>query len=250
MVKRGVFLEKSEEELGGPYGLLHYAVKVDEEWYESEPVENTGRINGKRNTINGSLNGKPRSDSERQKRKNADLICAGATYKTSDEILAFNWEWIERNPKYGAMSYNCQKYAQDFIQFLVGGSYKMEMPLFSASAYALGPGSHALSQDGYSQARGTTGRVGAQFGYFGTEVEGPSGGVGVGIDDPYVGVEASLARVEGQVGPAVVRLEPNLNTAIGVQGGQLKVKVAGFGFTIRRGLGIHTPLGSFGFGNI
>lgn len=60
--------------------------------------------------------------------------------------------------------------------------------------------------------------------------------------------EASLGRAEGQVGPVGARLEPNLNTGVGVREGQFQAKALGFGLSAGKGLGIHTPLGSFGFG--
>ena len=51
-----------------------------------------------------------------------------------------------------------------------------------------------------------------------------------------------------QVGPVGARLEPNLNTGIGLRDGALQAKALGFGVSAGKGFGIHTPLGSFGFG--
>ena len=134
----------------------------------------------------------------------------------------------------------------------------MDLPLAQANTWSTGPGKHRVSQDGdklfYRQRRATTGKAGVQAGPIAGEVEGPSVGtevadeVGSTFVNYYAGAEASLFRVEARAGPACVRLEPNVNTCAGVQGGQLKLKLAGFGFTIKKGLAIHTPLGSLGFG--
>lgn len=78
------------------------------------------------------------------------------------------------------------------------------------------------------------------------EFEGPAAGTEVSKD--YAGVEASLGRAEGQVGPVGARVEPNLNTGAGIKDGQVITKFAGFGVTAGKGFGIHTPLGSLGFG--
>ena len=231
----------------GLIGIFHYAVKVGDEWYE---IGLEGRKKqGKRSVINGSLNGKPRSDWDREEKITGRLSCVGATDKTNDEILAFNRDWIRRNPTYCVISDNCQKYAEDLIRFLVGGSFKMGMPLCSLGAWVEGPSSHEVSQDGYTQSRTTKGKFHAQLTLLAIEGEGPAAGF-ESYESNYVATEASLLRVEAKVGPAAVRLEPNLNSAVGVHGGQFKIKCLGFGITLGKGAGIHTPLGSIGFGNI
>ena len=60
--------------------------------------------------------------------------------------------------------------------------------------------------------------------------------------------EASIGRAELQVGPVGARLEPNLNTGVGLRDGALQAKAFGFGVSAGKGFGIHTPLGSIGFG--
>ena len=95
-------------------------------------------------------------------------------------------------------------------------------------------------------ARATIGKAGVQVGVVAVEAEGPS--AGFECSEFYVGGEASLVRVEGQVMGVGARLEPNLNTGIGVTGGQVKAKAVGFGVTVGKGLAIHTPLGSLGVG--
>ena len=243
MTKRAVFIEKSWVGAAGAAGIFHYAVKVDDDWYE---IGAGSKLSGKRNIINGALNGRPRSDKSREKRLTGVLTPAGTTYKTDQEILDFNRRWISEKPTYDLLSENCQKYALDLIQYLVGGSFRMEIPFSSENAWGDGPGSHALSRDGYHQARATTGKAGAQYKVLAVEAEGPS--AGAEYDGWYASAEASLGRAEGQVLGVGVRLEPNLNTGIGVTGGQIKAKVAGFGVTILKGFAIHTPLGSIGVG--
>ena len=246
MGKRAVFLEKSWVDVAGAVGIFHYAVKVEDDWYEIE-AEGGGKKKGKRNTINGSyLNGHPKSDDDRASRINPALTLAGATYKDDWEILDFNREWISNTPRYDALSDNCQKFALDLIQFLVGGSFKMEIPLTQVNAWADRPGSHSVVRGDYESHRATTGKAGAQWSVFAAEAEGPS--AAAEKTSSYIGLEASLGRAEAQAYGAAARLEPNLNTGFGVNGGQVKAKAAGFGITVGKGFGLHTPLGSIGWG--
>ena len=48
--------------------------------------------------------------------------------------------------RYMLLENNCQKYALDFCQFLVGGSYELpNLPQAGTDAWASGPGAHAVA---------------------------------------------------------------------------------------------------------
>ena len=109
---------------------------------------------------------------------------------------------------------------------------------------------------GINEATATTGKAGAQFSVLGVEVEGPRAGAGASnaLKQLQFGAfaDASLARAELQVGPVGARIEPNVNTAIGVRNGGFQLKLLGFGISSKglfSGSGFHTPLGSVGYGN-
>ena len=226
----------------------HWAVKVDDDIYE---IERQGSKKDKRNSINGDRKGRPKIE---WRDKNAILLLAGATKKTDKEILKFNKKWIKKNPVYDALTDNCQTYALEFVEFLIGGSFVLPIPQAGDCGWADGPGRHAISPEKFAQAKSTTGKVGAQWGVLAPEAEGPMGSASVATD-PESGnlgafAEASLGRVEGKVGPARARLELNVNTGIGMKDGQGQLKLLGIGYSVgTKGLGISTPLGSLGFGN-
>ena len=248
-MKRAVFVERTA--MGWLTGLLnayHWAVKVDDDIYE---IERRGSKKNKQNSINGSREGKPKRES---RDPNAFLLLAGATKKTDEEILEFNKNWIEKYPVYDALTDNCQTYTLDFVQFLIGGSFVLPIPQAGDCAWADGPSCHSISTDNFAQAKATTGKAGAQWGVLAAEAEGPMAGASAGADlkSGNLGAfaEASLGRVEGKVGPARVRLEPNVNSGIGAKDGQAQAKLLGFGLSAdSKGVGISTPLGSIGFGN-
>ena len=106
---------------------------------------------------------------------------------------------------------------------------------------------------GYNEARATSGKAGAQYSVFAAEAEAPSAGAAANWDPKNMNMgahaEASLFRAEARAVGVGARLEPNLNTGVGMREGQAEVKALGFGVSGGwRGLGIHTPLGSLGFG--
>ena len=62
-------------------------------------------------------------------------------------------------------------------------------------------------------------------------------------------MECSLGKVEARVGRVGARLQPNINTGAAVKQGSVDVKLLGFGGNVgKKGMGLSTPLGSFGFG--
>ena len=94
------------------------------------------------------------------------------------------------------------------------------------------------------------GKAGAQWNIFGVEAEGPSAGAGAnaGGHDLCVFAEASAGRAEVHIGPVGARIEPNVNTGIGIRGNNIQARALGFGISLGSGVGIHTPLGSIGLG--
>ena len=70
------------------------------------------------------------------------------------------------------------------------------------------------------------GKAGAQWGIFAAEAEGPMASAGAIANNDGFGAftEASLGRAEGKVGPVRARLEPNINTGIGIKDGQFSVR--------------------------
>ena len=249
MTKRAVFVERTHlDGLAGAINAYHWAVKVDDDIYE---IERQGSKKDKRNSINGSREGRPKQEC---RNPDAFLLLAGATKKSDTEILEFNEEWVEEHPQYDALTDNCQTYTLDFVRFLIGGSFVLPIPQAGDCAWANGPNAHAIDTDKFAQAKATTGKVGAQWGVLAAEAEGPMAAASVAVDlksgNFGAFAEASLGRAEGKVGPARARLEPNINTGIGAKDGQAQLKVLGFGGSVgTKGFGISTPLGSFGFGN-
>jgi len=113
-------------------------------------------------------------------------------------------------------------------------------------SWADGPNGSAIDGRSGAFASATTGKAGVQFTWYGGEVEEPSAAAGVLAGDGGYGAftEASLGRVEGNMVFASARLEPNLNTGVGVRDGTFELNVLGFGFQVgRRGIGINTALG-------
>eukprot|EP00112_Aurelia_sp_Birch-Aquarium-sp1_P022169 Seg6152.1 transcript_id=Seg6152.1/GoldUCD/mRNA.D3Y31 product="hypothetical protein" protein_id=Seg6152.1/GoldUCD/D3Y31 len=248
MAKRPVFVERTHIDGLEAINAYHWAVKVDDDIYE---IERQGSKKDKRNSINGSSDGRPKNE---RRDPDAFLLLAGATKKSDTEILEFNQNWVREHPDYNALTDNCQTYTLDFVQFLIGGSFVLPIPQAGDCKWANGPNAHAIETEHFAQAKATTGKAGAQWGVFAAEAEGPMAAASVS-DDFKSGnfgafAEASIGRAEGKVGPARLRLEPNLNTGIGAKDGQAQVKVLGFGSSIgKKGFGISTPFGSFGFGN-
>merc|ERR1712136_569676 len=113
-------------------------------------------------------------------------------------------------------------------------------------AWADGPNGSKIDAKDCAFARATMGKAGFQGTFYGGEVEGPSAAAGAygGSGSYGMSSEASLGRVEGNVGFVAARIEPNVNTGVGIRDETVEANFLGFGFQIgRRGLGINTPLG-------
>ena len=118
-------------------GIYHYAVKVDEKWYEVD--NDTGVVSGRTGM-------KMTSDATRPVRMGV-LSLAGPTFKTFNEIREYCEKWRENNPNYSLLATNCQKFALDLAQWLVP-SFKLEQPLAQTNAWADGRGSHSICAKG------------------------------------------------------------------------------------------------------
>ena len=183
------------------------------------------------------------------------LTLSGTTEKTDDEIAAFNERWHKRFPKYNILGANCQIYAKEFIEFLVGGSFEppCTLPQAGLSVWHTCQGSHQVQRDGLYCSKQTQGKVGAILMLFGIEAEGPKIHIGYS-KKKYFGnwggfIEASLFRVEIKLCPLRVRLEVNIDTAFGLRDGQFQVKVLGFGISCGMGgMGLATPVAGLGLG--
>ena len=202
------------------------------------------------------------SDFENQNRTvkpvEGTLTLSGTTTKTDEDISVFIQQWIDRHKKYNLFGANCQKFARDLVEFLVGGSYEPPCPLPQASkaVWKCGAGHFAAKSEnnGFNMSKWSTGKVGGIWHLFGIEMEGPKVARGAfphkcwGNWGPFA--EASLFRIEAKCIPLRLRLEPNLNTRFGLRDGQFQLKFAGFGISIAEwgGIGLSTPLGGVGLG--
>ena len=97
--------------------------------------------------------------------------------------------------------------------------------------------------------------VSANASIFGAYAEGPSAfAIAEAAHVPYtpiagaaIGAEASLFRTGVKAGPAIVELNPNLNTGASISTTHMAINFLGFGFSIGSSTSISTPLGKIGF---
>ena len=282
--------------MGGKAALVrgdHWAVRVGEDGidcYEVQQEKKTLSIKSANERDTGFLDqrggdGEDESDSgelcsnkETQTARpiRGTLTLSGVTSRTDEEIMDFTRDWNRRYQKYNLLSTNCQKFARDLVEFLVGGSYQPPCPLPQATvgSWQCNSGHFKAKSKhiGFKVSKWSSGKVGAIWGVFGVEAEGPKVAKGLfskhhfGNLGPFA--EASLLRLEAKCVPIRVRLEPNLKSGIGLKDGQLqvnmskdfdlisclkycllKVKIGGFGFNLgSNGTGISTPLGGIGLG--
>ena len=169
------------------------------------------------------------------------------TYKTDEEIKEFIGIWLKEHPTYHLLVTNCQKFVAELAEFLSeDGSFRLTMPAAGTTAYAVGPGAHTIGLNGTHVAVATSGKVSAGS-FVAVEAEGPNCAAIAGNlrNSAYAGAMAkvSLFRVETQVGIARVRIEPNLDTGVGIIDGNLEVKLLGLGFSVgSNGLGLSNGL--------
>jgi len=109
-----------------------------------------------------------------------------------------------------------------------------------------GPSAWCVDTSDIGFAEATTGRVEVQDGIFNAQAEGPSARARALCGEGGIGAfaEASLGRAEANLGPLGLRLEPNVNTGIGVQNGNVEANLLGFGFAVGQDGGrLNTPVG-------
>jgi hypothetical protein len=227
----------------------HWAVWVDDNCYEVERDTTTGGAGS--NTINGNING-----AAKNRDKEGSLTLSGTTLKTDQQIEEENQRWIREHPRYDLLGANCQKYSQDMIHFLVGGSYEPPCPLPQAGMstwLSTTAASHHAESKGVTSSKWTSGRVGAVWRIFGFDAEGPKIARGSSVEyfygnyGPYF--EAALFRLEAKVFVFRARIELNVNSGLGFRDGQLQIKMAGLGLSMgSNGVGVSTPLGGVGLG--
>ena len=89
----------------------HWAVQVEDTWYEIDGDFLEKKGNGKLNRI-ATTHGKVAKSGA------CSLVgeFVGKTTKSDEEIENFYREWVSNNPTYGAFSENCQKFAIDLIR--------------------------------------------------------------------------------------------------------------------------------------
>ena len=161
------------------------------------------------------------------------LTLSGVTSRTDEEILDFTRNWNRRYQKYNLLSTNCQKFARDLVEFLIGGSYQPPCPLPQASvgSWQCNSGHFKAKSKhiGFKVSKWSSGKGGAIWGVFGVEAEGPKVAKGLFSRHHFGNLgplaEASLFRLEAKCLPIRFRLEPNLNSGIGLKDGQLQVNL-------------------------
>ena len=147
MERRLVWIERVW--MGGKAALVrgdHWAVRVGEygiDCYEVQQEKKALSIKSTSEVDRGFLDerggvgedgsdvGEFCSDKETQTARpiRGTLTLSGVTSRTDEEIMDFIRNWNRRYQKYNLLSTNCQKFARDLVEFLVGGSYQPPCPL-------------------------------------------------------------------------------------------------------------------------
>lgn len=211
----------------------HWAVKVGGTWYEIPGDENNWvqRSHGTSAASGAAPVG-------------GGLV--GTTNKSQAQIDQFINRWLREHPKYDWFTANCQCFSKDFVDFLCDGRAELPMMESGIRGRGVGPNAWSANGDGVALARATTGRSETQHGLARAAAEGPAAGAKAvcGNDGFGAFAKASVGRAEAALGPVGVHVEPNINTGVGVHGGNLEASVLGLGFQVGQdGLGLNTPLG-------
>ena len=126
MEKRLVWTERVW--MGGKAAFIrgdHWAVRIGENGEDCHEVSQTGKSLKQEGVLN--------IRSSKNKPIKGTLTLTGVTMRTDEDIHEFNKLWNKKYEKYKLLSTNCQKFARDLIEFLVGGSYQPPCPLPQAS---------------------------------------------------------------------------------------------------------------------
>ena len=126
MEKRLVWTERVW--MGGKAAFIrgdHWAVRIGVNGEDCHEVSQTGKSLKETGLLN--------IRSSKNKPIKGTLTLAGVTMRTDEDIHEFNKLWNKKYEKYKLLSTNCQKFARDLLEFLVGGSYQPPCPLPQAS---------------------------------------------------------------------------------------------------------------------
>jgi hypothetical protein len=140
----------------------HWAIKVGDTWYElAGKGANVGNGDGDSDVPNVVIQGKGLAAPSGAGSLGGQIV--GETTKSDDDINKFITEWLARNPDYGVLDDNCQKFAYEFVVFLTGGANFRLPHRFDAAlaANAVAPGGFAIndSDSGIAIARIGTGET-------------------------------------------------------------------------------------------
>ena len=103
--------------MGGKAAFIrgdHWAVRIGVNGEDCHEVSQTGKSLKKTGVLN--------IRSSKNKPIKGTLTLAGVTMRTDEDIHEFNKLWNKKYEKYKLLSTNCQKFARDLVEFLVGGS--------------------------------------------------------------------------------------------------------------------------------
>lgn len=222
-----------------PYAAEHWAVKVDDTWYEvpgvskSETGPNKIQVSYGRVAKSGAVP------------FGGGLV--GSTDKSQSEIDKFITNWEKQNPFYDFMTTNCQKFAKEFVDFLCDGCAQLPMMNAGIRGHGVGPRAWSTSANGTAVANASVGRSETQHGVARAAAEGPAVGAKALCGDEGFGAfaKASVGRAEAGIGnPVGVHVDLNINTGVGVHDGNFEASVLGFGTKIGQGgFEVNTPIG-------
>ena len=221
----------------------HWAIQVGEKWYEIAPMTET-KDGNKINTNYGEVAA-----------STAGILggsIVGETEKTDQEIDKWNKDWLAEYPEYDLITDNCQKYAVELLVWLTDNKYRLDCNLDAANLDQTLTGDKFWTNDGFAleydgtaiasyiagQNHDSVGPFVAKttVGQFTAEaVLGP--GFGAFADATFIEGEVSAGKVIG------LRVGLNVNTGIGIRGGNAELHVLGFGGKVGAdGLEANTPV--------
>ena len=225
----------------------HWAVAVGKDeswtWYEIELPENgQGNQRGKRTKI---VKNNGRTANSCAGYFGSEIV--GKTRKTDTQIEDVIAEYESENPNYHLLTTNCQQFAVQFIRWLTDDVYRLKhLPDAAENTRSVGGNTISVAHNGqvYIAAHctkfdGTVGPLSGELTFLSVEAEAITGpGLGAWAD-------LEILKMEADLGPLVGGwLGLNVNTGVGVRGGNLDVHLLGFGGKIGAdGLAIDTPVG-------
>ena len=245
-------------EVLGPFATIphHWAIKVGDIWYEiagldikSEDIMNGKCWDIKQNSdINRSFGYAAKSGAGKY---GGEIV--GKTRKTDSEINQWNINWINKNPNYSLLDYNCHKYAYELMVWLTDGIFRCEHPansgerigsqlcrnFFDLSGFCAAKEGNAIASFSLAQGRMRLGLFEGKLQVGQITAQGVCGpGLGLFVDTKIAELKLSAGNIfGGHVGL-------NGNTGIGARNGNLEAHFLGFGGKVGAdGVEINTPIG-------